>query len=85
MDIELAWGLWIGQISGTNEGTVTLCIDADRLDKAFVCLHDNDRSVPSVRAMFDLKREGKSIVGTSSLVLPFYDPDYPTSPSAVVP
>lgn len=85
MDMELAWGLWIGQISGTNEGTIMLSIDADRLNTAFVCLHDNDPAVPSVRAIFDLKREGKSIVGTSSLVLPFLDPDYPTNPNAVAP
>lgn len=73
MKSDNAWGLWFGHIKGTNNGSIMLSIDADRLSEGFVCFYDNNPRISSTRAVMSLQRNGQHLKGHSSNIFPFFN------------
>lgn len=58
------WGQWIGFMSGTNNGQVTLNIDRDRPYQGVITIADNDENKVSMYAHVDLSVDGDHLSGT---------------------
>lgn len=72
------WGQWLGRITGTNQGTVTLSIDKDRPWKGMVLVLDDadNRSSHIWNAEFKTKDDERNSI-TADLTNPVpYDKNY---------